>query len=119
MMDFQPGLALFILVSPSNKYHLLLQTLVSCLSSLLGCELTRTEELMAFFPLRYLLSSKKRPGYQCLNRSLLDERMGPGCGEWRVEAVDAEKYTTQKMIDRTKVEASVDGSWVPQVSKDS
>lgn len=46
---FQPGLVLFILVSPSNKYHLLLQTLVSCLSSPLGCELTRTEELMAFF----------------------------------------------------------------------
>lgn len=60
---FQPGLALSILVSPSNKCHLLLQKLVSCLTSPLRCELTRTEELMAFFPLRYLLSSKKRLGY--------------------------------------------------------
>lgn len=31
--------------------------------------------------------------------------MEPGCGEWRVEAVDAEK-----MIDKTKVEASVVGA---------
>lgn len=53
-----------ISVCPSNKGHLLLQTLVSCLSFPLGCELTRAEELMAFFPLRFLLSSKKSLGYQ-------------------------------------------------------
>lgn len=59
---FQPGLALFILVSPSNKYHLLLQTLVSCLSSPLGCELTRTEELMAFFSTEVLTKLQEETG---------------------------------------------------------
>lgn len=59
---FQPGLALFILVFPSNKYRLFLRMLVSCLSSPLGCELTRTEELMAFFPTEVLTKLQEETG---------------------------------------------------------